>query len=97
MKKLILIIITLVLFGCDNSITKLEPSRQETITTQQIINKASEDSTLYKVVAIENTLYAVNTQTNLVELKVNNYTDTMFILLGIIFILVIILALIIKI
>ena len=87
MKKLILIIITLALFGCDNSISKLEPNKQETITTQQIIKKASEDSTLYKVVTIENSLYAVNTKTNLVELKVNDYTDATYILVIIIIVL----------
>lgn len=87
MKKLILIIIILTLFGCDNSITKLEPSKQETITTQQILKKASEDSTLYKVVTIENSLYAVNTQTNLVELKVNDYTDATYILVIVIIVL----------
>lgn len=80
MKKLILIIITLALFGCENPIAKLEPSKQETITTQQILNKASEDSTLYKVVTIENSLYAVNTQTNLVELRVKDFTDAVMIL-----------------
>lgn len=80
MKKLILIIITLALFGCDNSIAKLKPSKQETITTQQILNKASEDSTLYKVVTIENSLYAVNTQTNLVELRVKDFRDAVMIL-----------------
>lgn len=80
MKKLILIIITLTLFGCDNFISKLEPNKQETITTHQILKKVSEDSTLYKVVIIENTLYAVNTQTNLVELRVKDFTDAVMIL-----------------
>ena len=88
MKKVILIIITLVLFGCDNSITKLEPNRQETITTHQIIKKASEDSTLYKVVTIENSLYAVNTKTNLVELKITDHRDAVFILFIIVLLLI---------
>ncbi len=81
MKKLILIIITLTLFACGNSITKLEPNRQETTTTSQILKKASEDSTLYKVVIIENKLYAVNTKTNLVELEVVDHADVLFIII----------------
>jgi len=88
MKKLILIIITLALFGCENPITKLEPNKQETITTQQILKKASEDSTLYKVVTIENRLYAVNTKTNLVELRVKDFADAVMILSIIILVLI---------
>lgn len=75
--KYLFILFALFLFSCDNVPIKVE--NPEKITTIEILNLAEKDTTSYKKVEIENTLYLISD--NEVKYKVNNDSGAVFTLL----------------
>ena len=80
--NILLIIFTLFLVSCEP--TKFEVENKQANTSIEVLEMANQDTTLYKVVILNNDLYAVNTSTNLVEYKVNDDSSLDF-LLGVFF------------
>jgi len=89
MKKIITLLgFIALLSSCSTAIESVNPEKETTVEIQQ---KAKEDTLVYKVVIIDNTLYAVNN--NLVKVKVTNYDIDDVILTTIVITVVIILIL----
>lgn len=94
MKKLLLIFsLSIILFGCDNTNPKIVNKESE--TTEELKILANKDTSTYKIVLLNDKLYAINTKTQLVEYKIRNqssYSDfaTIVILLFLIIIFILI-------
>ena len=71
MKKLIMIaVLGLTMISCSNTPTKVENPKE--VTTIELQQLASIDSTTYKVVEKDDTVYIVSTKDNMVVKKVVN-------------------------
>jgi PBP1b-binding outer membrane lipoprotein LpoB len=71
MKKLLLILTTVLLFSaCDNTPIKVE--NKQKVTTVELQQLAKIDTNLYKVVISNDKLYYINPKTELVEGVVSN-------------------------
>jgi hypothetical protein len=91
MKNLkLLIIFSLFLVSCTPTEFKVE--NQEKASTIEILNLAQQDTVLYKVVHLNNNLYTINTNTNLVEYMIYNDQVIQNLLLTVSFIMVILLV-----
>lgn len=72
MKKLFIVLCLIVLSSCTNTPTKVDnPKLETTVELQQL---ACIDTTFYKVVEKDDTVYIINPKTQLVEKKLHNYT-----------------------
>lgn len=76
MKKLFIFILFIgLLSSCNDIPVKVENPDKE--TTYEIIEKSKQDTTLYKLVEMdEETIYAINTTDNKVVYKFENYSGT---------------------
>ncbi len=71
MKKLVMILLLgATMISCSDTPTKVENPKQE--TTVELQQLASIDTTTYKVVEKDNTVYILSTKDNVVVKKVNN-------------------------
>ena len=71
MKKLVMILLLgATMISCDNTPTKVENPKQ--VTTVELQQLASIDTTTYKVVEKDDTVYILSTKDNVVVKKVNN-------------------------
>lgn len=76
MKKLIMIaVLGVTMISCNNRPTKVENPKQE--TTVELQQLASIDSTTYKVVEKDDTVYILSTKDNTVVKKVTNYSGSL--------------------
>jgi hypothetical protein len=90
MKNLLLIILTLFLFSCENTPTQVKNPEKE--TTMEILQLANQDTTCVKVVEIDNIVYVINN--GLVTHKIVNSSGGAKTLILIAFIIVIVLIVI---
>lgn len=73
MKKLVMILLLgVTMISCENTPTKVENPKQE--TTLELQQMAAIDSTTYKVVEKDNTVYILSTKDNMVVKKISNYS-----------------------
>jgi len=71
MKKLVMILLLgATIISCDNTPTKVENPKQ--VTTVELQQLASIDTTTYKVVEKDDKVYILSTKDNVVVKKVNN-------------------------
>jgi hypothetical protein len=93
MKKLLLITLLGAFMSCSNTPTNVEnPTKSTTIELQQLANA---DSTVYKVVELNDAVYILSEKDNLVVKQIHNSTGvvyTLILILVIIFVIVGIIA-----
>ena len=88
MKKLLLITLLGAFMSCSNTPTNVEnPTKSTTIELQQLANA---DSTVYKVVELNDNVYILSEKDNLVVKKVSNLTGTIETLVLILFLVLVI-------
>ena len=89
MKKLVMILILgVTMISCDNTPTKVENPKQ--VTTVELQQLASIDSTAYKVVEKDDTVYILSAKDNFVVKKINNQSGALNTLIIVFFIVLIV-------
>ncbi len=74
MKKLLLFVAIVTLFGCNNAIVDVKDPYKE--TTCEIQRLAEIDTAIYKIVIQDNSIYLLNTKTNLVDKRIEIYVNS---------------------
>ena len=67
-----ILLLGVAMISCENTPTKVENPKQE--TTLELQQMAAIDSTTYKVVEKDNTVYILSTKDNMVVKKISNYS-----------------------
>ena len=67
-----ILLLGVTMISCENTPTKVENPKQE--TTLELQQMAAIDSTTYKVVEKDNTVYILSTKDNMVVKKISNYS-----------------------
>ena len=94
MRNVIFIFAALFVIGCSDTPFKVD--NQKAKTTQEILDLVKDStSATYHLVTLDETVYAVNNETRLVEYKYNNYSgglSTCLIVIVILFVIIVTIA-----
>jgi hypothetical protein len=94
MKKLLLITLLGAFMSCSNTPTNVEnPTKSTTIELQQLANA---DSTVYKVVELNNAVYILSEKDNLVVKQIHNSTGVIYTLILILVLILVIVGIIVS-
>jgi|GEM_PF-4576292 len=75
MKKLITLILGIILLGLFSCGEPIKVTDPEKITTIELLTLAKKDTTTYNVVIKDHVIYAINTNTNLVEIRIRELSS----------------------
>jgi len=90
MKKLLILLFSMLLFSCSNT-QGTKPFDTQKVTTMEIVNLAKVDSSVYHVAKIDGTLYVLNKDYLVVD-KMTDFTGTADTILLTIFIVLVVIV-----